>query len=263
LTATRTESLAIYLAGVLILIGLIFMPAKKCQGYVIPAEQLIAFMAKNFSKFQTLVIIQSTQQKDENDEVGEESFMERIWMESPDRLRSQVTDHPMGRVKEPDMSYRQVLMANSAQRLVQLLSGMGVNLHSVALTRIDDVIAYRIGDKEPERAKILVEKDRFLPLLLVYGSSRLPVLETITVQFKDYKKMDEGWYPFEIIYSDGKAFKEIYTIHTLKANVPIDPALFVMPKREFAPDQASEPGQVPAEEERLREIIKKFEEKYE
>ena len=238
------------------------MPAEKCQGYVIPADQLIAFMAKNFSKFQTLVVIQSTQQRDEDGEVGEESFMERIWMESPDRLRSQVTDHPMGRVKEPDMSYRQVLMANSAQRLVQLLSRMGVNLHSVALTRIDGVIAYRIGDKEPERPKILVEKDRFLPLLLVYGASRPHVLETITVQFKDYKKLEEGWYPFEIIYTDGKAFKEIYTIHTLKANVPIDPALFVMPKREFAPEQASEPEQAPTEEERLREIIKKFEEKY-
>lgn len=262
MTATGTESFAKYLAGILILVSIIFMPAEKCQGYVIPANQLIAFMAKNFSKFQTLVIIQSTQQKDENDEMRDESFMERIWMESPDRLRSQVTDHPMGRVKEPDMSYRQVLMANSAQRLAQILSRMGVNLHSVALARIDGVIAYRIGDKEPEQPKILVEKDRFLPLLLVYKAPRPSVLETITVQFKDYKKMEEGWYPFEIIYTDGKAFKEIYTIHTLKANVPIDPALFVMPKREFAPEQVSEPEEVPAEEERLRDIIKKFEEKY-
>jgi hypothetical protein len=44
--------------------------------------------------------------------------------------------------------------------------------------------------------------------------------------------------------------------------VPIDPALFVMPKRESVSDQASEPGQVAPEEERLREVIKKFEEKY-
>ena len=238
------------------------MPAENCLGYVIPADQLIAFMAKNFSKFQTLVIIQSTQHKDENDETEDESFMERIWMESPDRLRSQVTDHPMGRVKEPDMSYRQVLMANSAQGLTQLLSRMGINLHSVALTRIDGVIAYRIGDKEPEQPKILIEKERFLPLLLVYKASRPPVQETITVQLKDYKKVEEGWYPFEIIYTDGKAIKEIYMIHTLKANVPIDPALFVMPKKEFAPEQVSGPEQVPAEEERLREMIKKFEEKY-
>jgi hypothetical protein len=139
---------------------------------------------------------------------------------------------------------------------------MGVNLHSVAFARVDGVIAYRIGDKEPERPKILVEKDRFLPLLLVYGLSGRSGLEKITVQFKDYKKMDEGWYPFHIIYSDGKGLKESYMIHTLQANVPIDPALFVMPKREFAPDQAPEPRQGPAEEERLREIIKRFEEKY-
>ncbi|MGD9075773.1 MAG: hypothetical protein PVJ69_11230 [Desulfobacteraceae bacterium] len=262
MSATKTERLARYLAGVLLLLGLLFMPAAESQGYVIPAEQLIAFVAKNFSKFQTLVIIQSTQQKDEEYEEGGESFMERIWMKSPDLLRSQVTDHPMGRVKEPDMGYRQIFMANSAQRLMQLLSRMGVNLHSVAFTRIDGVIAYRIGDKEHDRPKILVEKDRFLPLLLVYRSSEQSGLEMITVQFKDYKKMEEGWYPFEITYSDGKAFKEVYTIHTLQANVPINPTLFVMPKTESVPDQTFEPGQVPAEEERLREIIKKFEEKY-
>ena len=254
--------LAKYLVGILLLVAPILMPAEKCVGYIIPAEQLIAFMAKNFSKFRTLVIVQSTQQKDEKQEGEEESFMERVWVKSPDLCRSQVLDHPMGRVAEPDLDYRQLLMANEAQGLVQLLSNMGVNLHSVAFTRIDDVIAYRIGDKEPERPKILVDKDRFLPLLLVYRPAGQSFLETITVQFKDYKKLEEGWYPFEIIYTDGKAFKEIYTIHTLKANVPIDPALFVMPKRDIAPEQVSEPEEVPAEEERLRDIIKKFEEKY-
>ncbi len=254
--------LAKYLAGILLLVPLIFMPAERCLGYIIPAEQLIAFMAKNFSKFQTLVIVQSTQQKDEKHEGEEESFMERVWVKSPDLCRSQVLDHPVGRVAEPDLNYRQLLMANDAQRLVQLLSNMGVNLHTVAFTRIDDVIAYRIGDGEPERPKILVEKDRFLPLLFVYRPSGQSVPETITVQFKDYRKMDEGWYPFQITYSDGKALQEGYTIHTLQANVPIDPAVFVMPKTESLPDQASEPGQGPPEEERLREIIKKFEEKY-
>jgi hypothetical protein len=254
--------LAKYVVGILFLVASIFMPAEKCAGYILPAEQLIAFVAKNFSKFRTLVIIQSTQQKDEKQEGEEESFMEKIWAKSPDLCRSQVLDHPMGRVGEPDLKYRQLLMANEAQRLLQLLSSMGVNLQSVAFTRIDDVIAYRIGDKEPERPKILVEKDRFLPLLLVYRPSGQSVLETITVHFKDYKKMDEGWYPFQITYSDGKGLEENYTIHTLKANVPIDPAVFVMPKKGSSWDQASEPGQIPTEEERLRKIIKEFEEKY-
>jgi len=167
----RTESLTKYLAGIVLLVGLLFIPAEKCLGYIIPAEQLVGFMAKNFSKFRTLLIIQSTQQEDEKSEGGEESFMEKIWMESPDRVRSQVMDHPMGRINKPDMRYRQILMANNAQRLLQLLSQMGVNTHSVAFTRIDDIIAYRIGDKEPHRPKILVEKDKFLPLFLVYRST--------------------------------------------------------------------------------------------
>lgn len=227
-----------------------------------PAEQLIAFMAKNFSKFQTLVIVQSTQQKDQRYEVGEESFIEKIWMKSPDVLHSQVLDHPMGRLMEPDITYRQLLIANSAQRLLGLLSRMGVNLYSVSFTRIDGNIAYRIGDEEPESPKILIEKDRFLPLLVVYRPSENSLQETITVQFKDYRKMDQGWYPFEITYYDGKELREDYTINTLHVNVPIDPTLFVVPGPESAPDRPSEQGQIPPEEERLKEIIKKFEEKY-
>jgi len=248
--------------GFLLVASLSLMPAERCQGYIMPAEQIIAFMAKNFSKFQTLVIIQSTQQEDERYEVGEESFMEKIWMKSPDLFRAEVPDHPMGRLMEPDMVYRQLLIANSGQRLMELLSRMGINLHSVAFTRIDDIIAYRIGDKEPERPKILIEKDRFLPLLLIYRSSKHSVPETITVHFKDYRKMDQGWYPFEITYSDGRELREDYTIHTLQANVPIDPALFVMPKIRSGPDQATEQVQISTEEERLRQIIQKFEEKY-
>ena len=227
-----------------------------------PVEQLIAFMAKNFSGFQTLVIIQSTQQQDERYEVGEGSFMEKISMKSPDLFRAEVQDHPMGRLMEPDMAYRQLLIANSGQRLMGLLSRMGINLHSVAFTRIDDIIAYRIGDKEPERPKILIEKDRFLPLLLIYKSSERSALETITVQFRDYGKMDQGWYPFEITYSVGRKHREDYTIHTLQPNVPIDPTLFVMPGIRSGPDQASEQGQISPEEERLRQMIRKFEEKY-
>ena len=223
-----------------------------------PVEQLIAFMAKNFSGFQTLVIIQSTQQQDERYEVGEGSFMEKISMKSPDLFRAEVLDSPMGRLMEPDTAYRQLLIANGRERLMELLSKMGISLHSVALTRIDRIIAYQIGGKEPERPKILIEKDRFLPLLLIYSSSESFVSETITVKFRDYRKIDKGWYPFEISYSDGRELREDYTINTLQANVPIDPALFLR----SGPDQPSEQGQVPLQEERLRQIIRKFEERY-
>jgi len=251
-----------YLVVGFIFVGLCLTSGERCQGYIMPAEQLIALMAKSFSKFQTLVIVQSTQQMDERYEGGEESFMERLWMKSPNLFRSEVLDHPMGRAVEPDVTYRQLFVTNSGQRLSELLSRVGVNLHSVALAKVDGIIAYRIGDKEPERPKIIIEKDRFLPLLFVYRSPEQSVPETITVHFKDYKMMDEGWYPFEITYFDGKALQEIYTIHTLQANAPIDSALFAAPKREYAPDRFTDPRQMAPEEERLRKIIEKFEQKY-
>lgn len=248
--------------GLLLLASLLLMPAERCQGYIIPAEQLIAFMAKNFSKFQTVIFIQSVQQEDESGEAGEEYFMEKIWMKSPDLFHAEILDHSMGRRIEPDSAYRQLCIANSGERLMKLLSKMGINVNLVAFARVDERIAYRIGGKEPGCPKILIEKDRFLPLLLTYRPSERSVPEMITVKFNYYRKMDQGWYPFEIIYSDGKNLREDYTIQTFQANEPIAPALFVMPRKRSGPDQASEQGQLSPEEERLRQIIKEFEEKY-
>ena len=114
--------------GLLLLASLPLMPAERCQGYIMPAEQLIAFMAKNFSKFQTVIIIHSVQQEDESGELGEGSFMEKIWMQSPDLFHAEILDHSMGRRIEPDSAYRQLCFANSGEGLVKLLSKMGINV---------------------------------------------------------------------------------------------------------------------------------------
>ncbi|MBW2609556.1 MAG: hypothetical protein JRC68_04330 [Deltaproteobacteria bacterium] len=255
--------LILYCFGLVICTTLTLTMKEKCHGYIMPAEQLVDYMAANFSKFKTLVITQATQQIDQRYEETEKVFKEQILMKSPDLFYSRVLDQNGDRATPPDITYRQLLVANKKQRLEQLLSMLGIDLQSVAFTRIDGIIAYRIGDKLPDSPKILIEKERFLPLLLVYRESGNPEGDTITVRFRGYRKLDKGFYPYEISYSVGDKIREIYTIQTLQANVPVNSSLLhPFEISSYPQDQASENVQSEIEEERLRRIIKTFQEKY-
>ena len=239
-------------------IYLTFIVNTRCHGYVMPAEQLLEFMAKNFSKFKTVVIIQSTLRTDrENERV----FKEEIRMKSPDLFHLKALDHIAEKRETPDMTYLQLLMANSGERLEHLLSVMGIDLQSVAFTRIEGVIAYRIGEKEPGSPKILIEKERFLPLLIEYRLPEDKGGEMITAQFQDYREQDDKYYPFEISYSEGDSINEQYTVQSFQYNVPLDESSLqiftINPSLYIPPEEVSD-----IEEERLLNILRAFEEKY-
>ena len=226
-----------YVTGLCLLTSLFFMISDRCLGYVLPSSQLISYMVKNFSEFRTLVITQTTWQKDERKGEGWESYQERIWMESPDLFRSEIPDLPKGTLMEPDTSFRSLLMADSDSRVKGLLTRMGINLNATGLTLVEETVAYRIGGKDPDAPKIVIEKKRLLPLVLTYSFPGNYGMATITVLFSDYRKIDKGWYPFETTYFDPRGFREHCVIDTLQANVPIDPALFVGADISSGPDQ--------------------------
>ena len=190
----------------------------NCYGYIIPAEQLLDFMAENFSNFKTMIIVQSTLQTGPE---SEKIFMEQIQLKSPDHFDLRSLDHMTGRTGLPYMAYRQLLMANSRTRLEQLLSLMGINLEAVSLTRVDGVIAYQIGLKGDQSPKLLIEKERFLPLQLVYRMAGDTSEEVVTVRFQDYRKEGKGWFPFQISYSVDNRIREEYSIQNMETNIPI------------------------------------------
>jgi hypothetical protein len=190
----------------------------NCYGYIMPAEQLLDFMAENFSNFKTMIIVQSTLQTGPE---SEKIFMEQIQMKSPDLFELKSLDRLAGRTGLPYMAYRQLLMANNRTRLEKLLSMMGINLEAVSLTRVDGVIAYQIGLKGDQSPKLLIEKERFLPLQLVYRMAGDASEEVVTVRFQDYRKEGKGWFPFQISYSVDNRIREEYSIQTLEINIPV------------------------------------------
>jgi len=236
---------------------------RICYGYIMPAEQLVEFLTNNFLKIETVDAIVSATKQDITKGVEERISPIRILIKSPDLFKTITFDPGDSKDSFPDNIHLQLLVSNEKKRIELLLSWMGINLESLAFTRIDNIIAYRIGNSGPDIPKILIEKERFLPLQLVYRPPDKPS-EIITVRFNDYRKLDEGWYPYEIISSfwNGIVFK--YTVRIIRTNTDIDeyhlkPALIDL-------SQEEELGVIREnliEEERLRRIIKAFEEKYE
>ncbi len=211
----------------------------KGRAYIMTADQLIGLMTGNFSKFKTLVITQSTQVIDTKDHQMAMALEEKVWLRSPDYYRLEVlgvprlirpssTEKPvLGEVvpgrESSEMAFRRLLIKNDSQSIKDLLSRMGVNLDSVAFTRLDRVIAYRVGEGAVESPKLLIEKDRFLPLLLNYRSLERSGGRMVKVRYDDYRKVEGGWYPFKITCSIGEETLEQYSVLDLQINVPVSP----------------------------------------
>jgi hypothetical protein len=260
----------------LLVLSVIIFSSINAFGYVMPAEQILDFMVKNFSGFRTVTLVQSTLQTADG---YEKVFTEQLWLESPDKYSIKELDRLAERdVIFPDLIYRQLLLANSREKIERILLPLGIDLAKTSYTRLNGVIAYQIGDKEPDSPRLIIEKKRFLPLMLIYTIPDRPERGLITVKFEDYQKENKGWYPFEITYKQGENLTEKYTIQTFQTNIPVDASILnTFPEYELPevaepePEPATVDSNVDSEDEtetsdidkeRLRNVIRAFEEEY-
>ena len=254
--------------SVLLTVAGIFICSYSVFGYVMPAEQILDFMVKSFSGFKAITLIQSTLQTVNG---NEKVFTEQLWLESPDKYATKALDRLAERdVISPDMLYRQLFVANDREKIERILLPLGIDLTKTSLTRLDGVIAYRIGDKDPSSPKLIIEKKRFLPLMITYRIPDKADSGLIIVRFADYQKQDKSWFPFEITYEEGERLIEKYTVQNFQVNVPIDASILKMFPEFELPEVAepeNEPATSPSEEqgidkEKVQGVIKAFEEQY-
>ena len=265
---------------------LLAMPGSS-SGYLMPVDQLIDKMRGKFSSFKTLIIDQSIHVLDPQDRETTMVFQEKTWLKSPGYCRSEVTGQPEsldiasasapggpsqreGQVAyevaelqgNSDTAFRRLLMRNNRDTIMTFLAQMGVNLESVGFTRLDGIIAYRVGDKGPESPKLLIHKESFLPLLLSYVPLRSSNQDLAIVRFDNYKQVDSGWYPYEIDYSVEKERVERYFVLNISVNPPIAASFFRFKTERTAIPQRSENDQDGQQDERLKEVIRVLKEKY-
>jgi hypothetical protein len=248
-----------------------FLPGKT-QAYLMPSEQIVDLMLMNFSKFNTLAISQSTHLMTPEDLEIQMVLNEKIWLKSPDYFHSELTIQTNGWrwmekylvAERPsvDSPFRRLLLASDKTTILSLLSETGVNLESVAFTRYDGRIAYCLGDSDARASKLLVEKDRFLPMLFSYQRSGDPERKAVTVRFDDYRQVEGGWYPYEVTLYAGEDFEERCIVTDLEVNPPIGVSFFEDHKEHIRTHTESKRNHEAPEEERLKQIIELLKEKY-
>jgi len=209
--------------------------------YILPSSQIIAIMTNKFTTIKTLTITQHTKIKDLHQE-KETAFGEIVSLSSPYLYRSEIPGQPGKRLiihnkaktlriidrkitydeESYDFIYRFFLLSYDPARLLEVLKDVGINTDEVSFTRFKGKIAYLIGEKKEGSARLLVDKELFLPLLLKYGDYRFSLSDYIEF-------MEHTWYPFQIVYSYKAEIIEEYTVMDIQANLPIDVSLFDIP----------------------------------
>ena len=271
-TGPGVQKINRYVFAVLLIPVLAWVAPGKGQAYILPAEQVVGLMAANFSKFETLKITQSTLLLNPRSQETEMALEEEIWLKSPSFFRSELAGQTDGQGTMgddlgsgrpgADMAFRRLFLANDGGMIMAFLSEMGIDLASVALTRFDGIIAYRVGDKDPESPKLLIEKERFLPLFLSYRVLADSGLRMVNVRFYDYRKLELGWYPYEIAYYFGDEISERYIVLDLRVNVSIDQPLSEIPIEGLRFVETPEQREDTPEKARVRELINIFKDKY-
>jgi hypothetical protein len=268
------------------------------EAYIMPAEQVIHLMTQRFSGFKTLKVIQSAQIVNPHDKSGRILLEEKLYLKaphfyclqwsypSPAAGSSPASGTPAGEQailtalgelqRRKDVAYRRLVLASDATGILALLSRWGVDPAKVAFTRLEGKAAYRLGAGRTASPELLVEKDRFLPLLIRYPLESDSGRELVSIRFEKYRRLKQGWYPYEIYYRDARGnLLAAYETRDLFVNPPIEVPLARIRLENTRPPRLGrfsaavtppEPGTATddrvLQEKRLREIIIDLREKY-
>jgi len=263
--------------------------AGEIFAYVMPLEQILTRVQKRFETINSLIIEQATHVIQSKDPLRERVFREKVWLKTPryefteemapSRLPKVGAVAPKAvsgnsneavngeksqdqEIRQPnrDALYRWLLMASAKGELSAFLSEVGVQIWDLGYDRCDGIVAYRVGARDPGSPKLLVDKERFFPLLLSYALPGDPEGRLVTVRFKDYRKNDAGWYPYEIEYALKDAPTEEYHILNLTANAPIQASFFERKIEPPPPKASASPAN--EDDQRLKAIMRNLEKKY-
>ena len=236
------------------------------EGYVVPPEQLLDFMAESVAGFDTLSV---TWERSEGTG-GPESpaaLKEQIWFRRPGEAWIQRTEgNGDGALEDLWVDFLELFSGRRAAS-ERFLVRSGVEVVRSAYARVDRTVAYRIGGAGAPA--LFLEKSRFLPLALVYEPPDAGVGEVAELRFQEYEKTGEGWFPHEILYTSASGVTGILKVKIVRPNAPFPesgpPPRMQGAGRETTGETAEEAsGETAGEKEpgRLERVIRAFEEKY-
>jgi hypothetical protein len=238
---------------------MIFLVPALSLSYVMPAQQVLQLMGANFSGFKSQWITQVVETDIDENGVTGHFVKEALWIRSTDKTLLVKAEESNDDRKSRDYGYRHLFLSNSQAGINRILVQLGIDHEAVGLERFEGNVAYRIGKKEGGYPKLFIDKERLLPLFIVYFSRGMGSARWTGIRFKGYQKTDNGWYPAEINRFEDGQLVERYSVLTLEANKAPPPSVFSSSVRESREGETMKEGLDSPEEERLRRIIRSFE----
>ena len=242
--------------------AIIVMAPAFSLSYVMPPQQILQLVGANFSGFKSQLITQVVEAGINEEGVTSRFVKETLWIRSADDALLVKTEEAVDDRKKWDYGYRLLFLSHNQASFNRILIQLGIDIETVGLERFDGHVAYRIGKKEAGYPKLFIDKDRLLPLFIAYFPREMGPSRWTGIRFKGYQKTDNGWYPSEINrFEDGQLI-ERYSVLSLEANKATPPSFFRSSVRDSREDGSMIEGSDSPEEERLRRIIRSFEEEY-
>lgn len=235
------------------------------SAYVMPPEQLLEFMSEKVPGCESMEIGWTASSSTLIEEGGG-TVEEIVWFRRPNLLR---VLRDSGEVRGEDVAGLEAgylgLFCGDEKEAERLLIRLGVAGTRSSYTRHEGEVAYRIGSDSGGGPTLLLEKKRFLPLLLLFEPRDGKVGGFAKVRFRDYRKVGEGWFPFEILYDGPSGVTGAYTVRQVLFNRPPPERA---PKRSSldsvspSEDKGASQGRGESESDRLKKVIRAFEQKY-
>jgi hypothetical protein len=270
--------------AVALLLSLVFSGVQVAQGYLLPPQQVMEFVARQTSRVYNFRLEAVAEIPDPN--LAETRLRTEVtyYAARPDFLRQETVEEYGsntvlvgsgrrlslldGYLLEEKPRHEEIfptlLLANSMTVLERLLVEEEVDINQVHLARMGNQVAYVIGGppKELEAPQFWCDKDHFRPLRLVGRRSQQGVADQVDIRFLSYRKVAEHiWMPGIIeFYRQGELFLRL-VINKTHPNERLPESLFDF--RAFATEHPPLPpakettGQTTEELEQMRRYLEK------
>lgn len=236
--------------------------------YIPPAEQLLGFMTDRLGPAHAFVVYQQTIVYDPAIEDGMEELAETLYFAAPDRFRSELVGPEVERVtvvgprgalsvvdgrivREGQHAFdhfKDLMLLTEADRSVEVLLKLGVDVDRVSLGRFENRIVYVIGAKYPDETvpQVWIDKATFRPLRFILEAGDEGAGKE--VRYGEYlEKGNRGEYPGRMLFYENGELVRMHVVDAVETQTEISAELFDLNRIRDMYGETYGPSGVPAE----------------
>lgn len=259
------------------------------NAYVLQGPQVLELMTKNMGSAKRLIVFQSLQLFDPQQESRTIEFNETLRYNFPDRFRSDIVSDNARRIHvmsagdtitimdeqiSPETetrfnAYKDVILCPGGHDFGKRLARLGIDVSISSLGKFQNDVAYVIGARYPDvsESQIWIDKTSFRPFRwLLKHSKETSAADGLEIRYRQWQKTGKIWYPMITdFFISGRLIRKV-NVKRIEVNpvFPDDTFDINQLKSRYQPSEQpvlTQPETVPANE--IQQTIENFNKIYE